>query len=158
VTTRRDEDPGQHCDVPPLGALADSVDQRRREVGMPGRGRARLVLVSVALAMMPLPVSAWSHAAAPSVGQLEWDQLSPPQSPPGIIWPAAAYDPVRKRVVMFGGNPAMRGWRELTPEVAPTARFGAAMAYDSDRHMAVLFGGDARPLGEPRDTWTLAWP
>jgi Galactose oxidase, central domain len=81
----------------------------------------------------------------------------------GRVEHALAYDPVRERVVLFGGE-TRRGaagpgnadtwewdgstWRHRTPAHSPPARKGHAMVYDTVRRRVVLFGG----LGLS-DTW-----
>ncbi len=92
--------------------------------------------------------------------------------PPPRAEAVAAYDPVRGRVVLFGGRTESPGggverlgdtweWdgeRWSCAEVpGPSARSGAAMAYDPGRRSLVLFGGSGGPLG---DTWSwngAAW-
>lgn len=79
---------------------------------------------------------------------------------------AVAYDPRRRRTVLFGGyRLASEGvvrlgdtWEwdggrwSLMSRTGPSARSGAAMAYDAGLGAVVLFGGSGGPLG---DTW--AW-
>lgn len=93
--------------------------------------------------------------------------------PSGRTGLAMAYDPVRKRLVMFGGSvgpatgcfaigdpladtwesPDGNTWVEKTPTFGPGARNGHLMAYDGNTNRVILFGGDA---GFRRnDTW--AW-
>jgi hypothetical protein len=79
---------------------------------------------------------------------------------------AIAYDPRRRRVVLFGGYGYVREvrtrlgdtwewdgkrWSRVS-RTGPRPRSGAAMAYDPDIGAVVLFGGSGGPLG---DTW--AW-
>ena len=76
---------------------------------------------------------------------------------------AMAYDPVRKKVVLFGGtfgtgDHAFDTWEwdrtkwTKVSETGPSDRSNAAMAYDPIRKKIVLFGGS---VGERRlgDTW-----
>jgi hypothetical protein len=76
---------------------------------------------------------------------------------------AMAYDPLRQRVVRFGGN-GPRGavdqtwlwdgatWTLAAPAHSPSARHSHAMAWDPVRERVVLFGGlDAN--GESHETW-----
>jgi len=79
---------------------------------------------------------------------------------------AAAYDPARGRLVMFGG---MSGstvfgdtwefdgvfWRQAVPAVSPPARNAHVMAFDYGRSRVLLFGGspDAVLTQSLNDTW-----
>lgn len=80
-----------------------------------------------------------------------------------------AYDPLRRLVVLFGGNNNAAGylgdtwtwdgrdWTRLSPAESPLPREGAGMAWDRVRREVVLFGGrDAAGGGlrELGDTWT----
>jgi hypothetical protein len=73
-----------------------------------------------------------------------------------------AYDPVSKKVVLFGGYNGIylndtwtfdgTTWAHVTTSVAPPVRTNASMAFDSIAHVLVLFGGynGSQFLG---DTW-----
>lgn len=82
--------------------------------------------------------------------------------------PAAAYDPVRRRTVMFGGRAPgsplnMRfddtwehdgdSWRQVFPATGPPPRDAGAMVYDAARRRVVLFGGHTGPSTYINDTW-----
>lgn len=81
-----------------------------------------------------------------------------------------AYDSVRNRTVLFGGNRsgylgdtwewngATASWTQL-PISGPLPRQHAAMAFDEQRGRMVLFGGAASGSGglHRDDTWELAW-
>ena len=65
---------------------------------------------------------------------------------------AMAYDPIRDRVVLFGGEgePSNRGdtwewdgvdWRRMSPTHGPTPRTGAGMAFDPVNREVLMFGG-----------------
>jgi hypothetical protein len=98
-----------------------------------------------------------------------WKQAMPTTSPPVLAWPAAAYDPVADRIIMFGGAPSINGgtptaemwawdgsnWATLTPARKPPARWTHGMVYDEDRRRIVLFGGLAtdQASGALNDTW-----
>ena len=84
-------------------------------------------------------------------------------SPPGSSGHAAAYDFVRRRLVLFGGFTSAgrigetwelddQTWIQgpaAPPQLTP--RFRHAMAYDSSRRVTVLFGGNDGGLRN--DTW-----
>jgi hypothetical protein len=91
-----------------------------------------------------------------------WTPLSPATSPPARDGGGMAYDPVRQRVVLFGGAAASyylgdtwewdgATWTELTPDVHPAVRAYANMTYDAQRQRVLLFGGNS--LGAFGDTW-----
>jgi hypothetical protein len=92
----------------------------------------------------------------------EWTgtDWSPPQQgfgPPGRAAAALAYDPVRDKLVLFGGKTPTSGvdwtpmndtwewdgtrWREQSPATVPSARASHVMAYDPRRGRVVMFGG-----------------
>lgn len=81
-----------------------------------------------------------------------WKQLSPAVSPSARFYPAMAYDPVSRNVVLFGGfgdNGNLNDtwtfdgatWTQVATPVAPSARNGAGMAFDRASKKLVLFGG-----------------
>lgn len=84
-----------------------------------------------------------------------WTKLSPAISPPARQGAAMAYDPVRGRIVLFGGADSWAiatlladtwewdgtSWRDVTPALSPAARQHAAMFYDPDRRRIVLAYG-----------------
>jgi N-acetylneuraminic acid mutarotase len=83
-----------------------------------------------------------------------WNQLAlaPTSTPPARFYPSMAYDPVSKKIVLFGGfsdNGNLNdtwtydgtGWTQVATPVAPPARNGAGMAYDRATRKLVLFGG-----------------
>jgi predicted small integral membrane protein len=89
-------------------------------------------------------------------GTPAWTQLIPSGTPPSPRdWHRAIYDPVRDRMVMFGGwsgfdlNDAwalsLAGtptWTQVTPAgMPPSAREGHIAIHDPVRHRMVVFGG-----------------
>ena len=85
--------------------------------------------------------------------------------PPPRAEAAMAYDPLRRRTVLFGGRYESGGetirlgdawewdgssWIRVSTD-GPSARSGATMAYDPGRRAVVLFGGSGGPRG---DTWS----
>ena len=104
-------------------------------------------------------------------GTPAWTQLTPTGTPPSARkYHSAIYDPVRDRMVVFGGfngstdfndvwalslagTPA---WTELTPSVTPLhGRSYHSAIYDSVRDRMVVFGGN---YGSTylNDVWTLS--
>ena len=111
-----------------------------------------------------------------------WDpatrQMARSPQPSGAPWPVArsghalAYDPVRGRVLLFGGlagearddlwafDTANRRWQDLTPVAvglpggSGPRRTGHALLVDDDRALLVLTGGAAGDAGMT-DVWEL---
>ena len=99
---------------------------------------------------------------------LMWTQYISQVSPRGRASHGLAYDSLRRRTVLFGGD--FRDdrigrtfladtwewdgshWREMTPTTAPLARMGPAMAYDAARGVTLLFGGNVHGAHQS-DTW-----
>ncbi len=95
----------------------------------------------------------------------------PATSPPARYGHDVAYDPIRGRVVLFGGFVASgtprlgdtwefngTTWTQVTPAVAPSARSGHRMTWDPVRQHIVLFGGhiDGSTGFYQGDTWSYA--
>ncbi len=95
-----------------------------------------------------------------------WSRVGSGSSASGRRFPAVAYDPVTRQLLMFGGDSAggtplggtfvwgPGGWRQLHPFSAPSPRTAAAMAWDPSRAELVLYGGSDE-AGRLSDTW--AW-
>ena len=93
---------------------------------------------------------------------LAWARASD-AGPPSRVLGAAAYDPVRQRVVYFGGKTAAAQadtwewdgatWSSLFPTTSPAARYGHAMAFDPVRNRVVLFGGVSAAGAALGDMW-----
>jgi hypothetical protein len=79
-----------------------------------------------------------------------------------------AYDPVRGRVILFGGSDVVgttvRGdtweydgtaWTQLQPVTNPPARKSTQMTYDPSRNKVVLFGGTGSSGEYFHDLWEL---
>ena len=100
-----------------------------------------------------------------------WSALAPSGSPPsGRNEHTAIYDPVRDRMVVFGGEDATiyrndvwalslagsPAWSELTPSGSPPSVGGATSIYDSVRDRLVMFGtsgGSSLRM----EAWALGW-
>jgi hypothetical protein len=95
-----------------------------------------------------------------------WSRLKFTEPPPGRRFPAIAYDPSTKQLLMFGGDDASgkplagtyvltsSGWRQLRLKIEPSARTAAAMAWDPGLNALLLYGG-SNGSARLSDTW--AW-
>ena len=100
-----------------------------------------------------------------------WTALAPNGTAPGgRYWHSTTYDPVRDRVVVFGGFTGTKylndawalslagtpAWRTLVPVgISPSAREGHSAIYDPARDRLVVFGGytGSRALA---DVWAMS--
>jgi len=116
------------------------------------------------------------NLVAQNVPAMTWIQLSPANSPSARDVSAMAYDPVSKKVVMFGGYSGSylndtwtfdgTNWTKQNTSTAPSPRTSAMMAYDFGSNKLVLFGGfnGSQFLGDTwlwdgaTSTWTQATP
>jgi hypothetical protein len=98
-------------------------------------------------------------------GSPAWSELSPAGPPQSARYlHTAIYDPVRDRMVVFGGDHSgdpndvwaltlsgSPAWSELTPVgTPPTGRYGHTAIYDPVRDRMVVFGGGGN------DVWALS--
>jgi cysteine-rich repeat protein len=92
-----------------------------------------------------------------------WSRSTVAKKPPPIWDHAMAYDPLRDRVVLFGGEIDTglsqatwlwdgTTWSEATPASSPTARAGHSMAFDPEAGRVVIFGGRDE-TGLVDETW-----
>ncbi len=121
----------------------------------------------------PHAVLAGCLALATLPAQVNWSQAAGTGAP--MAYGGSAWDPVRARLVAFGGeqggtpsdqhreyDPVAAQWTLLSPSVRPSSRRRPAMAFDEARGECVLFGGGAgvSPGTFLADTWTwngIAW-
>jgi hypothetical protein len=83
-----------------------------------------------------------------------WSEVAAAIHPDARAEAAIGYDPIRKKVVLFGGRQAGEQWVagdtwefdgnhwQRLDVPGPTARSGAVMTYDEKRKQVVLFGGN----------------
>ncbi|MHB1638292.1 MAG: hypothetical protein ACYCUD_00435 [Candidatus Dormibacteria bacterium] len=95
-----------------------------------------------------------------------WRRLSLPNPPAGRRFPALAYDPATRQLLMFGGDGASgkplagtfvlgsTGWHQLAVAHQPPPRTAAAMAWDPGLKELILYGG-SDGTSRLSDTW--AW-
>ena len=105
----------------------------------------------------------WTQAAAWGGGYVIYGTTPSPRS-----MLAMATDPVRRKVVLFGGHGTTNalqdtweydidgtsGWSLRVPSFSPPARFGHAMYYDTARDTVVMVGGSG---DDPASTFGDAW-
>ena len=78
---------------------------------------------------------------------LRWEERTPPLVPPARSGAAMAYDPDRRRVVLFGGSGRSADTWEwdgavwIRIEAPSPARFNSVMAYDPGSRALLRFGG-----------------
>ena len=106
-------------------------------------------------------------------GSPAWTNLTPAgPSPSARIWHTAIYDPVRDRMVVFGGFDIVGtrnndvwalalagtpGWSQLVPAGAPpAARSRHEAIYDPVRDRMVVLGGYAGVPGSWNEVWALS--
>jgi hypothetical protein len=109
-------------------------------------------------------------------GAPAWTELTPAGTSPGARYGhSAIYDPVRDRMVIFGGVSysannclcyddvwalSLSGapaWTELTPTgTLPEARYGQTAIYDPVRDRMVMFGGETAAYAKLGGTWALS--
>ncbi len=99
-----------------------------------------------------------------------WKQVFPAHHPPARFWHTMAYDPIRREVVLFGGDGGSqflndtwlwngKDWQAAPRQVrSPELRTNAGMAYDATSQTMVLFSGsvwNSRRVGAPAlDAWS----
>jgi N-acetylneuraminic acid mutarotase len=108
-----------------------------------------------------------------------WTELETGPAPAGRTYGAMTYDPVGKRMLLFGGatgeweaetvlddtwsfDVATAAWVPLEPSGAPSARAWHAMAFDAETGLVILFGGGPDRRHYTAETWlydpgTNAW-
>jgi hypothetical protein len=122
---------------------------------------SRILRATAVSVLFVLVAAMLSFAADPS--GLTWKKLKPTKGLPARAAFASAYDPISKKIVVFGGNNNQadlndtytfdgKTWAKIETSVAPPARTAATMAYDRKIHNLVLFGGSAG-FARLNDTW-----
>jgi hypothetical protein len=100
----------------------------------------------------------------------QWSELAAPGAPPGRFFATQAYDSIRHRVLIFGGNLGSSfsnevwtfdldpvAWQVLTPTgSAPSPRQGATATYIVEEDRLVVFGGNASGFLN-NDVWSLSF-
>jgi hypothetical protein len=131
--------------------------------------RATIVLVAIFLSSAIL--------ASATGATVTWLRVNPPSSPSARASMAMAYDPVSKKVVLFGGFDATgylndtwlfdgQTWSQASSPSAPSPRAASAMSFDRIAGKLVMFGGfnGSQYIGDTwiwdgvSETWTQASP
>jgi N-acetylneuraminic acid mutarotase len=107
-----------------------------------------------------------------------WTNMKPEITPPLSLAPRMVYDSESDRMILFGGNDALRypdlyylnqtwaydfdsnTWEKMEPELSPLGRNGFAMAYDEESDRAIIFGGDTEfkdPIPTSHDVTADTW-
>ncbi len=111
-----------------------------------------------------------STADIPVTGCYSWAELAPDRAPVESWGHSMIYDPVRDRIVSFGGYiegvtlsarvvalnlGGTPGWTDITPAGSgPIPRAESAAVYDSNRDRLVVIGGYGE-TGSLNDVWAL---
>jgi hypothetical protein len=122
---------------------------------------SRIVRAAAVLASFVLMAITFSVAADDS--SLTWIRLKLANGPSARASFAAAYDPVSRKVVVFGGHDVNQQfnetwtfdgttWTQINTSTAPSARSASSMAYDYHIRKLVLFGGGGGFV-RLQDTW-----
>ncbi|MFN0151002.1 MAG: kelch repeat-containing protein [bacterium] len=103
-----------------------------------------------------------------SLADQTWSEFATNAPPVAREGAPAIYDPIEKRLLVFGGwdgsttrndtwalAPATAQWSELPLTGLPPIRSGAASIYDPLRDRMVVFGGNSSAARN--DTWALRW-
>ncbi|HEY5950585.1 MAG TPA: kelch repeat-containing protein, partial [Kofleriaceae bacterium] len=92
-----------------------------------------------------------------------WTQAMPATSPTPARNTAIAYDPVRKRTVLFSGangvfstetweyDSATNTWTKKSPATSPAPRYGHSLVFNPHSGHVTLYGSS--PLGDTEDLW-----
>jgi hypothetical protein len=117
---------------------------------------ARLTLLLFLLIGFVRPLQAAPLPASTANSQGTWVQLPPPVLAPAIDGGTACWDPVRGRMLVFGGRNVSgvkndvwvmtpggaAKWEQLFPlGTPPAARYAHTMVYDSQRDRMIVYGG-----------------
>jgi Galactose oxidase, central domain len=109
----------------------------------------------------------WAVSTTPSSS---WERIAESGPvPPGRYFHSGIYDPVRERLIVFGGYDgdnrndvwalSLSGdavWTQLTPGgTPPAARWGHAAVYDAASDRMIVIGGAGAP-GNMNDVWALS--
>src|SRR5262245_48361843 len=134
------------------------MECRSRDVEKSGMIRPRLSRAHFAWVAVTIAVLV-THARASNE---RWTDLA--FGPENRAASSAAFDPIAKRLVVFGGigssndtwsltMPGLDGWTRHILSNPPSARYGSSMVYDPVRHRMLLFGGYDN--NHRNDVWEL---
>lgn len=95
----------------------------------------------------------------------DWQLLQPANAPSPRSQHGMAFDPLRNRIVLFGGVDSAGSrlgdtwewdggnWLAMTPATSPPLRANPAMGFDPVSARVLLFGGGQRYQGQVGDCW-----
>src|ERR1041385_3082399 len=156
---------GSWLPMPPLSpryAHATAIDEAHARLVTFG-GTSNANLASAALDQV------WLYDLANPFAWVPATPLGTP--PPARYWHTMTYDPVRQRMLVFGGTNAggllndlwelslanNLTWTHLSPAgTPPPARYGHGAVYDSVNDRLVIFGGGGAGGTLLNDVWTLS--
>lgn len=139
-----------------LGSMGTNQGLRVGKHGMVFDEARGVTVMSGGVELLQNWVAEWTGSGA-------WTVKAPAFAPPGRWSPAMAYDSLRQRTLMFGGEslqPALgdfwswngTAWTNLSAPNGPPPRRAAAMSYDRLRDRIVLSGG-TNGVTTFGDTW-----
>jgi len=166
-----DSDSGSDTDTPTTGEPSQCIWKDLGISGPPARSEHSMVYVSEDDLIL-LFGGTVDGAELNDLWKFEggqWHELVTSSPPPQIRSHAAAYDEIRKVMVVFGGatghqdalmpqgdtylyDPAMNTWQKASTPVAPTPRYGASMAYYTGT--VLLYGGNLDQDTTDREHWS----
>lgn len=149
-------------------SLLSNVQAQMRWVRIPGiSARANHGAVFTALRNSVTFLDTAANGRQVEYSNGAWSIESSASSLPPLEGYAIAADPVRRRIVLFGGRTRAgqaggtwiydgRGWGSGGLPIEPPPRTGHRMAYDEIRQYILLFGGQSTQTGALLDdTWIL---
>jgi Galactose oxidase, central domain len=153
--------------------LGGGRDFRKQTKKQPMKAIKPLRILGVAILPTLFALAGVNHCLGDDAStSLTWSALNPANGLPARTFFASAYDPVSRRIVVFGGadNTGQLDetwtydgttWTQVETPVSPGPRAAAAMAYDRSTKKLVLFGGFVG-FTILHDTWlwdgaTLTW-
>jgi len=154
-------------DSPPRVQILSAFDHVNFLVALEQEDLQRVAALPFVRAIYPLPMECRTGAVSNCVGLQSnaWAQSNAMPAPTARARAAIAFDSVRNRAVLFGGQDSSGGaladtwewngsaWAQIIPGgSSPSGRRDHAMAFDKARNRTVLFGGLAG-LGVLNDTW-----
>ncbi len=119
----------------------------------------------------PLDCESWSDTWSYDIGDNNWTNLNPYNSPPPHAHSGMVYDSESHKMVLFGGigddvitmgetwvyDPMANNWTNMVPIISPPKRHAPSMAYNSEIDRIILFGGTDPWSGAREDHMNDTW-